>query len=88
MITDEGTPIVMDFGSTVKARVEITNRSQALVQQACLSPFYCFRAKRKDRTLQQSKVLWHIALLSCTMLKQTQPSTRRLTFGYAPLSCF
>jgi serine/threonine kinase 16 len=36
MIADDGAPIVMDFGSTVKARVEITNRSQALVQQVCI----------------------------------------------------
>ncbi|KAL1739950.1 kinase-like domain-containing protein [Schizophyllum fasciatum] len=34
MIADDGvTPILMDFGSTVKARVPIQNRNQALVQQ-------------------------------------------------------
>jgi serine/threonine kinase 16 len=39
MIADDGvTPILMDFGSTVKARVEIENRSQALLQQVSLAP--------------------------------------------------
>ncbi|KAK1216236.1 Serine/threonine-protein kinase env7 [Marasmius sp. AFHP31] len=34
MIADDGvTPILMDFGSTVKARIPIENRSQALIQQ-------------------------------------------------------
>jgi len=34
MIADDGaTPILMDFGSTMKARIEIENRNQALVQQ-------------------------------------------------------
>ncbi|EGG07965.1 uncharacterized protein MELLADRAFT_47963 [Melampsora larici-populina 98AG31] len=33
MISDEGQPILMDFGSAVKARVEIPNRSVALQQQ-------------------------------------------------------
>lgn len=34
MIADDGlTPILMDFGSTLKARIYIENRSQALLQQ-------------------------------------------------------
>ena len=33
MISDDGQPILMDFGSTMKARVKIENRSQALLQQ-------------------------------------------------------
>jgi serine/threonine kinase 16 len=36
MIADDGTPILMDFGSTVKARIPIENRSQALMQQVRL----------------------------------------------------
>lgn len=36
MISDDGTPILMDFGSTVKARIPIENRSQALMQQVSL----------------------------------------------------
>lgn len=33
MIDDNGRPILMDFGSCMKARVRIENRSQALLQQ-------------------------------------------------------
>ena len=34
MIANDGkTPILMDFGSTMKARINIENRSQALMQQ-------------------------------------------------------
>ncbi|KAI0687663.1 Pkinase-domain-containing protein [Cytidiella melzeri] len=33
MIDDNGRPILMDFGSAMKARVKIENRSQALLQQ-------------------------------------------------------
>ncbi|EGO25084.1 protein kinase [Serpula lacrymans var. lacrymans S7.9] len=34
MIADDGvTPILMDFGSTIRARINIENRSQALLQQ-------------------------------------------------------
>lgn len=33
MVSDNGQPILMDFGSTIKARVHIENRSQALLQQ-------------------------------------------------------
>ncbi|KAG8937334.1 hypothetical protein FRC02_000104 [Tulasnella sp. 418] len=33
MLADDGTPILMDFGSTIKARILIENRSQALTQQ-------------------------------------------------------
>lgn len=33
MIADDGRPILMDFGSAMKARIKIENRSQALLQQ-------------------------------------------------------
>lgn len=33
MIADDGKPILMDFGSAVKARIKIDSRQQALVQQ-------------------------------------------------------
>ncbi|KAF7791206.1 hypothetical protein EIP86_002219 [Pleurotus ostreatoroseus] len=33
MIADDGRPVLMDFGSCMKARVKIENRSQALLQQ-------------------------------------------------------
>ena len=33
MIADDGSPVLMDFGSAMKARIKIENRSQALLQQ-------------------------------------------------------
>lgn len=33
MLSDDGQPVLMDFGSTIKARIPIENRSQALLQQ-------------------------------------------------------
>jgi serine/threonine kinase 16 len=36
MIADDGTPILMDFGSAIKARINIETRSQALFQQVCI----------------------------------------------------
>ncbi|KAL7424144.1 Serine/threonine-protein kinase env7 [Cryptotrichosporon argae] len=33
MIADDGSPILMDFGSTVKARIDIKTRQQALLEQ-------------------------------------------------------
>lgn len=36
MISDEGIAILMDFGSTVVARVPIETRSQALREQVCI----------------------------------------------------
>lgn len=39
MIADDGTPILMDFGSAVKARIKAENRQQALLQQVSVPPF-------------------------------------------------
>ena len=33
MIADDGSPILMDFGSAIPARIKIETRSQALLQQ-------------------------------------------------------
>lgn len=33
MVSDEGQPILMDFGSCRKARVKVENRSMALLEQ-------------------------------------------------------
>ncbi|RSH91998.1 hypothetical protein EHS25_009369 [Saitozyma podzolica] len=33
MIADDGSPVLMDFGSTIKARIEIRTRQQALLEQ-------------------------------------------------------
>ncbi len=43
MIADDGvTPILMDFGSTIKARIKIDTRSQALLQQVLFQdPYSC-----------------------------------------------
>ena len=42
MIADDGiTPILMDFGSAVKARIQIDNRSQALLQHVRATLFPC-----------------------------------------------
>ncbi|KAJ7928764.1 protein kinase [Mycena leptocephala] len=71
MIADDGAPIVMDFGSTVKARVEITNRSQALVQQdiAAEQSTMAYRAPelydvKTDTTLDEKVDIWS---LGCTL---------------------
>jgi serine/threonine kinase 16 len=42
MLADDGSPILMDFGSTVKARINIENRSQALYQQARLPSIHTY----------------------------------------------
>ncbi|KAJ6507891.1 other/NAK protein kinase [Mycena vitilis] len=71
MIADDGSPIVMDFGSCVKARVEITNRSQALVQQdiAAEQSTMAYRAPelydvKTDTTLDEKVDIWS---LGCTL---------------------
>ena len=66
MIADDGkTPILMDFGSTMQARVHIENRSQALLQQVRTGLAY---VKNSDpslyRILPQSKVRWPTARLN------------------------
>jgi serine/threonine kinase 16 len=33
MIADDGSPVLMDFGSTIKARIEVQTRQQALLEQ-------------------------------------------------------
>ncbi|KAJ7364356.1 other/NAK protein kinase [Mycena albidolilacea] len=71
MIADDGSPIVMDFGSTIKARVEIANRSQALVQQdiAAEQSTMAYRAPelydvKTDTTLDEKVDIWS---LGCTL---------------------
>lgn len=36
MLSDDGQPILMDFGSAAVARIPIRNRSEALTQQVCV----------------------------------------------------
>ena len=37
MIADDGSPILMDFGSAIPARIKVETRSQALLQQVLSS---------------------------------------------------
>lgn len=65
MIADDGiTPILMDFGSTVKARIQIDNRSQALLQQVHATLFSVFSSPSQShrRILPRNKARWHTAL--------------------------
>ncbi|KAK6902961.1 hypothetical protein I203_108222 [Kwoniella mangroviensis CBS 8507] len=34
MIADDGSPVLMDFGSTIKARINVGTRQQALLEQS------------------------------------------------------
>lgn len=69
MIADDGvTPILMDFGSTVKARVDIESRSYALLQQVTLWIFGVLQFSHDSiRILQQNRVRWLTVLPSYLM---------------------
>ncbi|KAF9007561.1 other/NAK protein kinase [Cyathus striatus] len=72
MIADDGvTPILMDFGSTMKARIPIENRSQALLQQdiAAEQSTMAYRAPelfdvKTGQTLDEKVDIWS---LGCTL---------------------
>ncbi|KAG5646954.1 hypothetical protein DXG03_001677 [Asterophora parasitica] len=72
MIADDGvTPILMDFGSAVKARIPIANRSQALLQQdtAAEQSTMAYRAPelfdvKTGQTLDEKVDIWS---LGCTL---------------------
>jgi len=72
MIADDGkTPILMDFGSAMKARVPIENRSQALLQQdiAAEQSTMAYRAPelfdvKTGQTLDEKVDIWS---LGCTL---------------------
>ncbi|KAK7050835.1 Serine/threonine-protein kinase env7 [Paramarasmius palmivorus] len=72
MIADDGvTPILMDFGSTMKARIPIENRSQALLQQdiAAEQSTMAYRAPelfdvKTGTTLDEKVDIWS---LGCTL---------------------
>ncbi|KAF9813515.1 hypothetical protein IEO21_05552 [Rhodonia placenta] len=71
MIADDGSPILMDFGSTTKARIKIENRSQALLQQD-IAAEQCTMAYRAPElfdvktgvTLDEKADIWS---LGCTL---------------------
>ncbi|KAL4248006.1 protein kinase superfamily protein [Abortiporus biennis] len=71
MISDEGKPILMDFGSCMKARIAIDNRSQALLQQdiAAEQSTMAYRAPelfdvKTGVTLDEKVDIWS---LGCTL---------------------
>ncbi|KAF9052448.1 other/NAK protein kinase [Hymenopellis radicata] len=71
MIADNGTPILMDFGSTIKARIHVENRSQALMQQdiAAEQSTMAYRAPelfdvKTGTTLDEKVDIWS---LGCTL---------------------
>ncbi|KAF9532483.1 other/NAK protein kinase [Crepidotus variabilis] len=72
MIADDGkTPILMDFGSTMKARIHIENRSQALLQQdvAAEQSTMAYRAPelfdvKTGQTIDEKVDIWS---LGCTL---------------------
>lgn len=71
MLADDGTPILMDFGSTVKARIPIETRSQALLQQdiAAEQSTMAYRAPelfdvKTGITLDEKVDIWS---LGCTL---------------------
>ncbi|PPQ95751.1 hypothetical protein CVT26_015877 [Gymnopilus dilepis] len=72
MVADDGkTPILMDFGSTMKARIHIENRSQALLQQdiAAEQSTMAYRAPelfdvKTGQTLDEKVDIWS---LGCTL---------------------
>ncbi|KAA1467606.1 Pkinase-domain-containing protein [Dentipellis sp. KUC8613] len=71
MLADDGiTPILMDFGSCVKARIPIENRSQALLQQdiAAEQSTMAYRAPelfdvKTGRTLDEKVDIWSLGCI-------------------------
>ncbi|KAI0077044.1 Pkinase-domain-containing protein [Panus rudis PR-1116 ss-1] len=71
MIADDGSPILMDFGSATKARIKVENRSQALLQQdiAAEQSTMAYRAPelfdvKTGVTLDEKVDIWS---LGCTL---------------------
>jgi len=71
MIADDGAPILMDFGSTIKARIKIDDRRQALLQQdiAAEQSTMAYRAPelfdvKNGKTLDEKVDIWS---LGCTL---------------------
>ena len=67
MISDDGVPILMDFGSTLKARIKIENRQQALLQQdiAAEHSTMAYRAPelfdvKTGKTLDEKVDIWSL----------------------------
>ncbi|KAJ3834743.1 Pkinase-domain-containing protein [Lentinula raphanica] len=80
MISDEGRPILMDFGSTMRARIKIENRSMALYQQdiAAEQSTMAYRAPElfdvKTGTMLDEKVdIWSLGCLLFAMAYSHSP---------------
>ncbi|KLO06099.1 Pkinase-domain-containing protein [Schizopora paradoxa] len=70
MIADDGIPILMDFGSTIKARIRIDDRRQALLQQdiAAEQSTMAYRAPelfdvKTGKTLDEKVDIWSLGCL-------------------------
>jgi len=84
MIADDGvTPILMDFGSAMKARIRVETRSQALLQQVNNQLIMMHRGPYwlRCRTSRLSKVQWLTEHQSYLMSKQVSLWTKRSIFG-------
>ncbi|KAK4684330.1 serine/threonine kinase 16, partial [Tremellales sp. Uapishka_1] len=71
MIAEDGSPILMDFGSTIKARISVTTRQQALLEQDIASEHSSmpYRAPelfdvKTGKTLDEKVDIWS---LGCTL---------------------
>lgn len=65
MLADNALPVLMDFGSCIKARVRVNNRSEALIQQdmAAEHSSMPYRAPelfdvKSDTTLDEKVDIW------------------------------
>ena len=80
MIADDGRPILMDFGSTMKARVKIENRSQALLQQdiAAEQSTMAYRAPelfdvKTGVTIDEKVDIWSLGIMAIEMIENEPP---------------
>ena len=92
MIADDGvTPILMDFGSCIKARIPIENRSQALLQQdiAAEHSTMAYRAPelfdvKTGTTLDEQVDIWVCCLFfDLLLLTHSAPCSRWAAY-YSP----
>ncbi|KIK66664.1 hypothetical protein GYMLUDRAFT_157468 [Collybiopsis luxurians FD-317 M1] len=80
MISDEGRPILMDFGSAMRARIKIENRNQALYQQdiAAEQSTMAYRAPelfdvKTGIDLDEKVDIWSLGCLLFAMLYSHSP---------------